>query len=196
MSDCIVCPRSSSKQSCFAQLQASFRGFFFPSLACTRFFHSPEIRATPDPIETSLAPHSRHDTTRNSPLPGEAIVCEEVEQPKPPWCLEGRGCKVGRKVDSQDMLECLLCERYFHPKCIGVPDPDPAEYAKVWACESCHERDGMPPHPSRWYRVQKCHPKKVHKGPKCEACAADKAALVYFRKAMKDERRVLPKDVD
>ena len=94
------------------------------------------------------------------------------------------------------MLECLLCERYFHPKCIGVPDPDPAEYAKVWACESCHERDGMPPHPSLWHRVQQCHPKNVHEGLTCEACVADKAALVYFRKAMKDERRVLPKDVD
>ena len=47
-----------------------------------------------------------------------------------------------------------------------------------------------------WYRVQKCHPKKVHKGTKCEPCAADKAAHVYFRKVMKDERRVLPKDVD
>ena len=84
----------------------------------------------------------------------------------------------------------------MHPVCIGVPVPDADEYAKVWACESCHERDDMPPHPSFWYRVQKCHPKNVHKGTKCEACAADKAAHVYFRKVMKDERRVLPKDVD
>ena len=144
MSDCIVCPRSSSKQSCFAQLQARKR-FFFPPPACTRFFIRRKIRATPDPIKTSLAPHSRHDTTRNSPLPGEAIVCEEVEQPKPSWCLEGRGCKVGREVDSPDMLECPLCEQYFHPVCVGVPVPEELPgYAKVWMCESCHERPGMP----------------------------------------------------
>ena len=93
------------------------------------------------------------------------------------------------------MLECPFCFQYFHPVCIGVPDPDAAEYAKVWACESCHERDGMPPHPSFWYRVQKCHPKNVHEGLTCEACVADEAALEHFRKAMKDGRRVLPKTV-
>ena len=83
----------------------------------------------------------------------------------------------------------------MHPVCIGVPVPDADEYAKVWACESCHERDGMPPHPSLWYRVQQCHPKNVHKRSKCKACDADEAALVFFRKAMKDGRRVLPKTV-
>jgi hypothetical protein len=36
----------------------------------------------------------------------------------------------------------------MHPVCIGVPVPDADGYAKVWACESCHGRDGMPPHPS------------------------------------------------
>jgi len=48
-------------------------------------------------------------------------------------------------VDSPDMLECPICLQYFHPVCIGVPVPDADKYAKVWACESCHKRPGMPP---------------------------------------------------
>ena len=198
MSDCIVCPRSSSKQSCFAQLKPVLE-VFFPIPCLHSIFHSPEIRAKPDPIETSLAPHSRHDTTRNSPLPGEAIVCEEVEQPKS-WCLEGEGgCKVGREVDSPDMLECPFCFEYFHPVCVGVPVPDAAEYAEVWACESCHKLPRMPPHPSTWYGVQKCDRdnKNVHKGPKCETCAAynANASPEAFRKAVDGRRRYLPKTV-
>jgi len=106
---------------------------------------------------------------------------------------------VGREVDSLDMLQCLLCEQYFHPVCIGVPVPDADEYAKVWACESCHERDGMPPHPSTWYGVQECDrdPKNVHKGPKCETCAAynPNASPEAFREAVDGRRRYLPKTV-
>ena len=79
----------------------------------------------------------------------------------------------------------------MHPVCIGVPDPDAAEYAKVWACESCHERDGMPPHPSKWYRVQQCF-KKCGKRSGCRVCEADEEAGKWFRVAMKDGRRKLP----
>ena len=89
------------------------------------------------------------------------------------------------------MLECPFCEQYFHPVCIGVPVPDADEYAKVWACESCHERDDMPPHPSKWYRVQKCFKKCVPRS-KCEECKADEAAGECFRVAMQDRRRKLP----
>ena len=118
-------------------------------------------------------------------------MCREVEQTEKPCGLEG--CK----VNSLGKLKCPWCNHHFHPVCVGVPVPEELPgYARVWMCESCHEGPDMPPHPSFWYRVQQCHPKNVHKGPKCEACAADKAAHVYFRKAMKDERRVLPKDVD
>jgi len=107
----------------FCTTQASFRGFFFPSLACTRFFTRRKSARLPDPIDASLAPHSRHDTTRNSPLPGEAIVCEEVEQPKPSWCLEGKGCKVGREVDSPDMLKCPLVYHTFTLCASAYPFP-------------------------------------------------------------------------
>ena len=58
-------------------------------------------------------------------------------------------------------------------------------------CESCHERDGMPPHPSKWYRVQQCF-KKCGKRSGCTVCEADEAAGECFRVAMQDRRRKLP----
>ena len=155
----------------------------------------------PDPIDASLACSAltRRETTRTSQLPGEVTVCEEVEQPKPSWCLEGRGCKVGREVDSPDMLQCPFCLQYFHPVCVGVPVPDAAEYAKVWACESCHKRPGMPPHPSTWYGVQECdRDPKTCKGDECETCAAynANASPEAFREAVDGRRRYLPKTVE
>ena len=97
---------------------------------------------------------------------------------------------MGREVDSPDMLECPLCEQYFHPVCIGVPVPDADEYAKVWVCASCHGRDGMPPQPSLWYRVQQCF-KKCGKRSTCTVREADEAAGECFRVAMQDRRRKL-----
>ena len=99
---------------------------------------------------------------------------------------------MGREVDSPDMLECPLCEQYFHPVCVGVPVPEELPgYAKVWMGESCHKRPGMPPHPSLWYRVQQCF-KKCGKRSTCTVCEADKAAGQCFRLAMQDKRRALP----
>ena len=60
----------------------------------------------------------------------------EVVQPNPSWCLEGGGCKVGREVDSPDMLECPLCEQYFHPVCIGVPVPKNFPDTRKCGCAS------------------------------------------------------------
>ena len=99
---------------------------------------------------------------------------------------------MGREVDSPDMLECPFCLQYFHPVCVGVPVPDAAEYAKVWACESCHKRPGMPPHPSTWYGVQECdRDPKTCKGDECETCAAynANASPEAFREAVDGRRR-------
>ena len=183
----------------FCTTQARKR-FFFPPLACTRFFTRRKSARHPTRSKrASLRTHDT-DTTRNSPLPGEALVCEEVEQPNPSWCLEGLGCKVGREVDSPDMLECPFClQYYFHPVCVGVPVPDAAEYAKVWACESCHKRPGMPPHPSTWYGVQECdRDPKTCKGDECGTCAAynANASPEAFREAVDGRRHYLPKTVE
>lgn len=97
------------------------------------------------------------------------------------------------------MLECPFCFQYFHPMCVGVPDPDAAEYAEVWACESCHKRPGMPPHPSTWYGVQECdRDPKTCKGDECETCAAynANASPEAFREAVDGRRRYLPKTVE
>ena len=45
-----------------------------------------------------------------------------------------------------------------------------------------------------WYRVQQCG--KCVEASKCEKRRDDNAALKYFREAMKDGRRILPKDVE
>jgi hypothetical protein len=73
---------------------------------------------------------------------------------------------------------------------VPVPEKLPG-YADVWMCESCHEEEGMPPHPSKWYRVQTCF-KKCGKRSKCKGCEADKDAGDSFRVAMQDQRRKLP----
>ena len=70
----------------------------------------------------------------------------------------------------------------------------------MWACESCHKLPRMPPHPSTWYGVQECDRdnKNVHKGPKCETCAAynANASPEAFREAVDGRRRYLPKTVE